>query len=387
VEFEAWWLLAIPLFFALGWLAARIDISHLLSESKRVPASYFKGLNFLLSEQPDKAIEAFIEVVKVDAETIDLHFALGGLFRRRGELDRAIRMHQNLLERPDLGQEARLKAMRELGIDYLKAGILDRAETIFRDLLSTPYKAEALGSLKDILVQEREWESAIEVAQQLDRETGVSSASEIAHFHCELALTAMGRNDMDKARSRLEEALTADRKCVRAQILMGDLESANGDYEAALRSWSKVEAQHPAYLPLFAHKMLAAYRHLNRLAEGTQFLRTGLMRLPSQDLQHLVYEAVLDSEGPEEAYRLMLEAVRRHPTLRGLDDLLQAKLAVAPRERRSDMNLIKDMVHRQATQELFYQCGHCGFKARQFFWHCPACNKWGSIPPDRRENG
>src|SRR5438067_5052342 len=138
MEFEYWWLLGFPLFFGLGWIAARIDIRHLVSESRTLPRSYFKGLNCLLNEQPDKAIEAFIEVVKVDPETIELHFALGSLFRRRGEYDRAIRMHQNLLERADLGAEQKLSALAELGQDYLKAGILDRAEEVFRKLETSP---------------------------------------------------------------------------------------------------------------------------------------------------------------------------------------------------------------------------------------------------------
>src|SRR5437870_9585726 len=139
MDFELWWLLPLlPLFFSLGWIAARIDIKHLLRESRALPLSYFKGLNFLLNEQPDKAIEAFIEVVKVDPETIELHFALGSLFRRRGEYDRAIRMHQNLLERADLADEQRVIALAELGQDYLKAGILDRAEEVFKKLEKSP---------------------------------------------------------------------------------------------------------------------------------------------------------------------------------------------------------------------------------------------------------
>src|SRR5438874_8357406 len=150
VEFEYWWLLGLPLFFGLGWIAARIDIKQIVTESRALPRSYFKGLNFLLNEQPDKAIEAFIEVVKVDPETIELHFALGSLFRRRGEYDRAIRMHQNLLERANLAAEQKLEALAELGEDYLKAGILDRAEEVFRQLEKTDFSAKAKTHLLEI---------------------------------------------------------------------------------------------------------------------------------------------------------------------------------------------------------------------------------------------
>src|SRR3970282_2895 len=143
MEFDYWWLIGFPLFFGLGWVAARIDIRQIVSESRALPRSYFKGLNFLLNEQPDKAIEAFIEAVKVDPETIELHFALGSLFRRRGEFDRAIRMHQSLLERADLAAEQKLAALAELGEDYLKAGILDRAEEVFTKLQGTSLASAA----------------------------------------------------------------------------------------------------------------------------------------------------------------------------------------------------------------------------------------------------
>src|SRR5262249_12251232 len=164
MEIDYWWLLALPLFFMLGWLAARIDIKQLVSESRALPLSYFKGLNFLLNEQPDKAIEAFIEVVKVNPQTIELHFALGSLFRRRGEIERAIRMHQNLAERPDLDPEQRINATFELAQDYLKAGLLDRAEELFAKLAGTRHDEAALKSLLEIYEQEKDWGKAIGAA-------------------------------------------------------------------------------------------------------------------------------------------------------------------------------------------------------------------------------
>src|SRR5882672_2013919 len=179
MEFELWWLLGFPLFFALGWLAARVDIKKLLSESRALPLSYFKGLNFLLNEQPDKAIEAFIEVVKVDPQTIELHFALGSLFRRRGEVERAIRMHENLLDRPELAQ------------DYLKAGLLDRAEEMFGKLQGTQYEQQGLKFLLEIFEQEKDWKKAIDASRRMDAVAGQSSAVDIANFYCELAVGEM----------------------------------------------------------------------------------------------------------------------------------------------------------------------------------------------------
>ena len=161
MEIELWWLLAIPGFFVLGWIAARIDIKQLVNESRALPHSYFKGLNFLLNEQPDQAIEAFIEAARVDPETIELHFTLGSLFRRRGETDRAIRMHQHLIDRDALDPSQRLHALSELGQDYLKAGLLDRAEEIFLKLRGTECDEDALKNLLEIYQQEKEWKKAI----------------------------------------------------------------------------------------------------------------------------------------------------------------------------------------------------------------------------------
>ena len=181
MEFEYWWLIGFPLFFGMGWLAARIDIQHLLTETRQLPQSYFRGLNFLLNEQPDKAIEAFTEVAKLDRETVELHFTLGSLFRRRGETERAIRMHRNLLDRGDLGEEQRLQAMFELGQDYLKAGLLDRAEETLLRLRDSSHRVEAQRFLLDIYQQEKDWAKAIEVATELERDTGSSLQKEIAN--------------------------------------------------------------------------------------------------------------------------------------------------------------------------------------------------------------
>src|SRR5207248_3695585 len=221
MDFELWWLFGFALFFGLGWLAARIDIKQLLSESRQLPRSYFKGLNFLLNEQPDKAIEAFIEVVKADPQTVELHFALGSLFRRRGETERAIRMRRNLLERPDLGAEQRLHAMVELGQDYLKAGLLDRAEEMFLKLQGSPHRAEALKFLLEIYQQEKDWMKAVGIALELEKDSGQSSQKEIANYYCELALSEVTHSRPDGARHRLEAALAAHRKCVRANIILG----------------------------------------------------------------------------------------------------------------------------------------------------------------------
>src|SRR3954464_15242022 len=233
---QLWWLIGFAVFFVLGWLAARVDIRQVVHESRSLPRSYFKGLNFLLNEQPDKAIEAFIEVVKVDPETIELHFALGSLFRRRGEYDRAIRMHQNLLERADLADDQRVVALAELGQDYLKAGILDRAEEVFKKLEKSPQAAAARTHLLEIYEQEKDWNRAIEMTRQVD-----ADPRELAQYYCELAASEAAQSRPDVARNHLDGALEANRKCVRASLQLGDLEKDGGNIERAIAEWKRIE--------------------------------------------------------------------------------------------------------------------------------------------------
>ena len=385
MEFEFWWLLGFPLFFAFGWFAARVDIKQLLSESRSLPLSYFKGLNFLLNEQPDKAIEAFIEVVKVDPQTIELHFALGSLFRRRGEVERAIRMHENLLGRPDLAPDQKFTALYELAQDYLKAGLLDRAEEMFGKLGGTQYEQQGLKFLLEIFEQEKDWKKAIEASRRMDAVAGKSSAVDIAHFYCELAVAEMTHSRWDAAGDYLREALNVNRKCARANILLGDIELARQRNELAIEAWKRVEGQNPAYFSLIADKLLLAYRNLGREDEGLQLLRGYLASYPSLDLLNAIFQGELDQSGADSAYRLVRDELARNPTLLGLDKLLEAQLLEVPAERRQDLQLIKNLVHQHTRSLALYRCDHCGFKARQFYWHCPACTGWETYSPRRTE--
>ena len=386
MEFEYWWLVGFPIFFGLGWLAARIDIKQLVRDSRALPVSYFKGLNFLLNEQPDKAIEAFIEVVKVDPETVELHFALGSLFRRRGEYDRAIRMHQHLLERADLGGEQRSAALFELGQDYLKAGILDRAEDVFQKLSDGTHAADARRFLLEIFQQEKEWQKAVAMAKRLESETGESRARQISHFFCELGAMEMTHSRHDAARAHLEAALESNRKCVRASLQLGDLETASGNPDRAIEHWKRIESQNPAYLALAAQRLLEAQRAAGKLEEGLTLLIGYLERYPSLDLLDVVFQSTLESKGPEAAYKLVRDELRRNPTLLGLDRLLEAQIVGAANpERRRDLELVRNLVHSHTRRLARYRCENCGFKARQFHWLCPACGGWETYPPRRSE--
>ncbi|MFZ4535782.1 lipopolysaccharide assembly protein LapB [Propionivibrio sp.] len=382
MEFEYWQLLFFPLFFGLGWAAARVDIQHLVKESRALPRSYFQGLNFLLNEQPDRAIESFVDAVKVDPHTIELHFALGSLFRRRGEFERAIRMHQNLLDRDDLPQDLKLQALSELGQDYLKAGLLDRAEEVFNKLQDSAMVKEAKSNLLEIYQLEKDWEKAIAISAELP---DIASQKEIAEYYCELAAAEMIRSRRDVATGYLKTALERNRKCVRASLLQGDIEAQQDRIEEAVACWQRIEQQDPTYLALVAQRLLDAFRKLARRDEGLQLLRGYLEHYPSLDLLDVVFQLVLESEGPEAAYGLVRDELKRNPTLLGFDKLLEARLLVAPPETRADLDLAKSIVHGYTRRLARYRCDNCGFKARQFYWRCPACGGWETYSPKRTE--
>ena len=385
MEFELWMLLGIPFFFGLGWLAARVDINELVSESRTLPRGYFKGLNHLLNEQPDKAIDSFIEIVKLDPESADMHFALGNLFRRRGETERAIRVHQNLLARPDLPGEQKAHAQYELGMDYLKAGLLDRAEETFNLLTDTPFAVQARRALLEIYQREKEWKRAIDVATGLQESGAGARQKEIAQFYCELAQDALVHLQPSDAMALLDKALQADRSSVRATILHGDALLAQGDTEGALMTWRRVEHQSVPHVALVAQRLMDGYRKVGRPQEGVNLLRAYLAEASSIDLIEVVFKAVIELDGVEAAKQLVIEELRRNPTLLGLDKLLEARLMDAPAHVWEELSMVKNLVQRYTQKLARYQCSHCGFKARQFYWQCPGCSRWETYPPRRTE--
>lgn len=384
MDFEIWWLLALPLFFALGWVAARIDIRHLLRESRSLPRSYLSGLNFLVNEQPDKAIDEFLEAVRIDPQTIELHFALGSLFRRRGEVDRAIRIHQSLVDREDLNEEQRLQALEELGQDFLKSGLLDRAEAVFNRLRDTPSREAAFRALLEIYQLEKNWTKAIEIAREMP---GAEHEWErdIANFHCELALTALANSRHDEAIEQTGEALRLNSRCVRAVMIEGDVHVARNDDDRALEAWKRVEQVNPAFISQVALRIVEAYRRKGEADRGIALLRYYLDRYPSLDLLEGVFQWEMEHQGAQVAYALVRDELKRNPTVLGLDKLLEAAVLTVSADKRTDVELVKGLIHGHTRRVARYRCDHCGFKARQFYWRCPACGDWETYPPRRTE--
>lgn len=385
MDLDYWWLLLIPVIFGLGWMAARFDLKHLLSESSNLPRSYFRGLNFLLNEQPDKAIDAFIEVVKLDPETTELHFALGNLFRRRGETERAIRVHQNLLNRADLPVNERDHALYELGQDFLKAGLLDRAEETFRKLDAGLYEIDAQRCLLTIFEIEKDWPRAIEAAERLQDKGVQSFAKEISQFHCELAQEALKRKQPEQARSELDLALQANPVNVRATILLGDVEQAGGNAIAALACWKQVEHQNPQYLSLIAERVMQAYGSLGQQAEGAELLSAYLEKYPLGDLLDTAFKYIADLHGTEAAHVLAREQMQKAPNVSGMTRLLEAQIAQADEPRRTELDLMRKLVIQRTKNLPRYTCQSCGFRARLFYWQCPGCSNWESYAPRRVE--
>ncbi|WP_026200958.1 lipopolysaccharide assembly protein LapB [Cupriavidus sp. UYPR2.512] len=404
--FETWWLLALPLVFGLGWMAARFDVRQLISEQGALPRSYFKGLNFLLNEQPDQAIDAFIEVARLDPETTELHFALGALFRRRGETERAIRVHQNLATRPDLPEPEREHALFELGEDFLRAGLLDRAEESLRRLMSGPYAASAKRVLLELYEVEKEWQKAIEAARELQTLEQKSYSLQIAQFCCELAQDALQRKRPEDAVKWLNQAVAENPANVRAPILLGDVAAAAGDARAALGHWLGIERQDASFLPLVADRVVKAYASLQEEGAALEWLRGLLKGKLAPEVLDTAYQAELDVNGPAAAARLMREQLRRQPTLLALTRYFEAQAAVAAAgapsaqpagadapaegadgndEQAQETTAIRDLLQLRTRNLARYTCRECGFRARLFYWQCPGCNRWETYAPRRSE--
>jgi lipopolysaccharide assembly protein B len=388
MEIELWHLLALPFLFVAGWLARGFESRVSETDNAALPRSYFRGLNHLLNDQPDKAIDAFIEVVKLNPETIELHQALGNLFRRRGEFDRAVRIHTHLLNRADLPARQRSNALEELGQDYLKAGLLDRAEDAFIQLLEDRHhRFDALRALVRIYQTEREWLKAVDCARKLESEAGESHHVAISHYYCELASDALARNALDDAQRTIDQALAANRKSVRALILNGDLAAKRGELQEALRQWRGVEEASAEYVPLIAARVADAMAAEGREQDALEWLEHALREAPSIDLLDVVAHRATAWRGAAVAEKLISKETQRHPSLLGFERLLEARMANNQSNGKDDdeLRLLSSLLSNHTQKLARYRCSKCGFRAREFHWNCPGCTSWDSYPPRRVE--
>jgi len=372
-----WLLIGLPVAFALGWMASRFDLRQLRRERQDSPRAYFTGLNLLLNEQQDKAIDTFIEAVQNDPDTTELHFALGNLFRRRGEFERAVRVHQHLLGRADLKAGDRDRAQLALAQDYMKAGLFDRAEAAWHALEGTPFDSEARLALLSLYERSRDWRRAVDVAQHLDRAGGGSFASRIAHYECEIAQEADAAGRRDEAEAALQRARKAAPQAARAMLLRGQRLRRDGQPAEALAAWETLRQQHPAVFLLVAGEYAAAALDCGAQDAARATLHAALAQLPAVEVLQ-----ALDSIDPQDEARVprLLDHLRQHPTLSATLLLLDVPATEWPDEA---WTALRAAVARAAGPLQRYRCAACGFEARNYFWQCPGCLNWDSYPPQR----
>ena len=407
MEFEIEWLLVLPLFFALGWLAAQWDSRKRAQESKKLPKSYFQGLNHLLDQEPDKAIEALIDVTRVDTGTVDLYFALGHLFTQRGVVERGIRVYQSLIDRPDLSEAPRLSATFKLGNAFLSGGLFDRAEQCFIQLIGTPHEVEARQQLIHIYQSQQEWQQAISMVQALKdgmqpelvqvsnvpivdkhNSQALMLSLSLVHFHCELALEAMRRQDWAVAETEIQAALSERPNSIRAQSLRGQWYAQQQRHAEALGVWQGLAQAQSEAIPLLVNDMMKSYVGLNRSAEGVEYLYQQALDTGSIDvLDAWLIAQNQYGDGTQSLSRLD-QLFTRHPSLNALNQLLNARIKeeeVGTEDERAKAALIRGLIQNQVKQLSRYRCTHCGFEAAHYYWQCPACTRWETYPPKRLE--
>jgi lipopolysaccharide biosynthesis regulator YciM len=379
--------------FGVGWLASRWDLrlENRMDERERIrqQRSTFKGLSLLLNEQPDQAIETLVKIAQLDPETIELHFSLGNLFRRRGETERAIKVHQHLANRNDLKPRDRDHAAYELGRDFLRAGLLDRAEASLNRVGKGKFAVPAKESLLEMYQVERDWKKAIIAAHELATLQGKSHQTEIAQFHCELGQEALHRKDLQEAEQSIQRALQAVPNHSRALILQGDYLMAMERPAQAIEAWSLVAESHPAYMHLLADRWMIAHTAINQVDEGLDRLCALLKTQASGELLDIVHKQLMAIRGPKAANVMLVDVMQHSPSLSALSKLAETRLALeegsANSERVLELQSILNLLRQRTTSLARYTCGNCGFRARRFYWQCPGCNHWEAYSPRRAE--
>jgi lipopolysaccharide biosynthesis regulator YciM len=380
--YELLWLL-LPVAAASGWIMARrTQPQRQRPRGHDFSSEYFQGLNYLLNEQPDKAIDVFIRMLEVDSDTVETHLALGNLFRRRGEVDRAIRVHQNLIARPTLNKLQRSTALLELGQDYMRAGWLDRAESLFEELVENNlHTVPALRHLLDIYQQEKEWDKAIAVARRLEGQGRQSYRAVIAQFHCEEAELALKKGDEQAAAHALKRALTQDRQCVRASILQGRMAAAAGNCKAALKAFHQVEEQDIEFLPEVLEPLRQCYEQAGAVEELKRYLAAIIDRYNGISPVLMLTDLLFRAEGEAAAVEFLAAQVRKRPSVRGLGRLIDLNLAGASGKGKEDLLTLRDLVGQLLTNKPKYKCSHCGFAGKSLHWQCPTCKEWNAVKP------
>jgi len=377
------WILLFLVCIGTAWLLGyRVRPKEKTPRKINVPRDYLIGLNFLLNEETDKAVDIFIKMLEVDSDTVETHLAVGKLFRRRGEVDRAIRIHQNLIARPQLERIYREQSLFELGQDYLSAGMLDRAERIFLELVSAKsHSAQALRTLIDIYQQEKDWEKAVLTATKYEGVTKQTMQPVIAHYYCELSETSFSKKQYDGAIEYLEKALHADRSCARASLLQAKVLMEQGEYKKAANSLKKIKDQNPAYLSEAIELLASCYEKLNEEDKLVIYLKQLLNEYPKVPVVLILAERIRKWKGDKVAASFVADYVRRYPSFRGLYLFINLYISSAEGRAKEDLHILQNLMKKLLGNKPDYQCHSCGFSGKSLHWQCPGCRQWSTIMP------
>ncbi len=377
-----WILLGLPIAFGLGWFASRLDVRQMRIENRRAPKAYFKGLNFLLNEQQDHAIDAFIEAVQNDPDTSELHFALGNLFRRRGEYERAVRVHEHLISRGDLSKADRNRAQHALALDFLKAGLLDRAEDALKKLDGTSFEGQARLALLGTYERSREWTKAADIAARLDNTDQGSFAARRAHYLCEQASASTAVSDLDRAKVLLAEAQSIAPLAARPRMELATIHTQMSEHQAAFQGLAAASQVCPEALPLFCVQLADAAVAAGQAEAALTLLKSAYTSTPSLDVLEAIVKLEATQSSPSPSARdWYVRHLEREPSLVAAAKWIAGEKLeheqFHPQVQRALDNAVKPLTR--------YRCAACGFEGTQHFWQCPGCQAWDSYPAKRVE--
>jgi len=384
------WQLYLALITALAfgfWQGKRYQSRDDKSATHSLNQEYFQGLNFLLNEEPDAAIDSFINALEVNSETLETHLALAKLLRKRGEVDRAIRIHQNLLARPGLSKEQSEQAQYELAVDFTKAGLLDRAEGLLVTLIKEegPFQQLGLVLLLEVYRDEKEWEDGLAILHTLSGSRFSKNydkwASTRAHFCCELAEKGIINSEFDATRRWLKQALGYDKQNARASLLLGRLEIAAGKTEKGIQQLQRIVEQSPDYVSEALPYLADGYKKLKQLNKYRVFLSETNQKFDNPILVAELTDVIAIQDGDAAAAEFIAMEVREHPSGVGLYKLLDYYLSFADQKTKNHLSALQTVMGRVIQRSPQYQCRQCGFKGQKLHWLCPSCKQWGKIKP------
>jgi lipopolysaccharide biosynthesis regulator YciM len=373
-----------------SWLLGRLSVAKSSREKKPSSAlfqNYFVGLNYLFNDEPDEAIDTFIRALEINSETIETHLALGALLRRRGKVDKAINVHQALLARPNLEPNFTNSVRLQLALNYIAAGLLDRAERLLKEVLEDGAEAkwDALTQLITIYQTEKEWEKAIassaELLKRPRHKKDVELLGSAAHFCCELAEQYLQNNHDLQARAEIKRAFTFERKSVRAMLLLADIEQHEGNYKAAIKELLRIRAAKPEFIPQLLARLKNCYKHLGSEDELEKLLKAMVADDSSTEAALLLARITSQKSENNDAIELLQRHLERFPSLTALIELLDLQLGGVDEDVATGLKSLLNLVEAQAQKSSEYQCHHCGFETKSFFWMCPSCKKWDKIHP------